>query len=357
MSISNNVYISWHQQNENEDDANFQVKDCDENVFYLYYYPPVDGLWNNIKLEDFQFILLDSPYNNAESNIYEIKIDDISERVGYMFPINSLCSNEKHSKSVIDNYSYVSFWYLLTLVDKFEFDKNLITDYFHENLIVCALHKKALFENNIEFNLDLYLLSLFYKGYYLYKREKVSIVKGYDTTKYDCNSDTIHIRKSQSNCIDDTFMKKIFCDYLPKETVPIARFIIAYQAIEYLMNIICESEIKDVIKDFQENKIFKNDFFDKVGQLGGERKQISLIFNNIDQSHQSVKNFEKECSSLYDVIKYKYKKNGIHNLFYSFRNTLVHNYRELMGLEEQTIKTIQCFEQLIVHICNTVKIQ
>lgn len=344
--------ITWNPQNEDEEIAFFRVMDeSDGLVIDFDYLPNSQKLWEGISLCNFEFILLDSPYYNAESNIYEIEIDKKGERFGYVIPINALVSRESNFKGPLKNYAYVSYWYLLTRINKLKNSKNLLTDYFHENLVVCVLNKETLNRHILDYSPDLYLLSFYEKGYYCCGQNPTKLVKGYDYEKLIKSSNKISINKVKSKYFENEFIKNLFCSYLPYEEVALARFIMAYQAIEHYMNEICNIEIEQIILDYIDKKIYKNDYFDKVGKLGGERKQISLIFGKIDNSHESVKEFERECNILYDMINYLPDKDGVANLFYSFRNLLVHNYRILLDYEMQVLKTIQCFELLIVHIC------
>ena len=344
--------IAWNPQSEDEEIAFFRVMDeSDGLVIDFDYLPNSQKLWEGISLRNFEFILLDNPYFNAESNIYEIEIDKKGERFGYVIPINALVSCEGNLTGAIKNYAYVSYWYLLTQIDKLKNEKNSLTDYFHENLVVCVLHKETLNRHIQDFSPDLYLLSFYEKGYYRYGQKPTKLVKGYDYDKLITHLGKIYINRGQSKCLENQFIKSLFCNYLPYEEVALARFIMSYQAIEHYMSEICCIEIEQIICDYIDKKIYKNDYFDKVGKLGGERKQISLIFGKIDNSHKSVTEFERECTILYEMINYSPEKEGISNLFYSFRNLLVHNYRILLDNEMQVLKTIQCFELLIVHIC------
>lgn len=344
--------ITWNPQSEDEEIAFFRVMDeSDGLVIDFDYLPNSQKLWEGISLRNFEFILLDSPYYNAESNIYEIEIDKNKERFGYVIPINALVSCEGYFEGALKNYAYVSYWYLLTRIDKLKNNKNLLTDYFHENLVVCVLNKETLNQHILDYSSDLYLLSFYEKGYYSYSQKPTKLVNGYDYEKLITSLHKIHIDRSQPKCFENEFIKNLFCNYLPYEDVALARFIMSYQAIEHYMSEICGAEIEQIIFDYIDKKIYKNDYFDKVGKLGGERKQISLIFDKIDNSHKSVIEFERECNILYKMINYSPDKVGIANLFYSFRNLLVHNYRVLLDNEIQVLKTIQCFELLIVHIC------
>ena len=344
--------IAWNPQSEDTEIAFFRVTDDrDGLVIDFEYLPNSQNLWEGIHVHNFEFILLDSPYYNKESNIYEIEIDKKGERFGYVIPINALVSREGNFTGVIKNYAYVSYWYLLTQIDKLKIDKNSLTDYFHENLVVCVLHNETLNRYIQDYSPDLYLLSFYEKGYYCYGQKSTKLVKGYDYDKLITNLNKIYINRGQSKCLENQFIKSLFCNYLPYEEVALARFIMSYQAIEHYMSEISCIEIEQIIYDYIDKKIYKNDYFDKVGELGGERKQISLIIDMINNSHKSVVEFKKECTILYEMINYSPEKEGISNLFYSFRNLLVHNYRILLDNEMQVLKTIQCFELLIVHIC------
>ena len=115
--------IAWNPQSEDTEIAFFRVTDDrDGLVIDFEYLPNSQNLWEGIHVHNFEFILLDSPYYNKESNIYEIEIDKKGERFGYVIPINALVSREGNFTGVIKNYAYVSYWYLLTQIDKLKID-------------------------------------------------------------------------------------------------------------------------------------------------------------------------------------------------------------------------------------------
>lgn len=346
--------IIWKAKDDNVEISYFEVTDDKGTSVYFEYYHQSDNLWGNIK-DNFEFILLDSPCNNAESNVFEVYIDDINERCGYMLPINAIISKEYHpDKNNVHNYLYASFWFLLNKIYELRSDKNILSDYFHDNLVVCVLHKKTINKIN-QFHRDNYIISLYEKGYYNYNEQPSKKVDGYDYDKIITSNNKLKIKSSFLT--KNQFIKDLFYSYLPKENDAIARFIMAYQAIEYLMSEMCDMKIKEIISHYTDQKISKNDYFERVKEIGRERQQLRHIFENIKKNHPSISDFEEDCNSLYSAINYDLSdKKETSDLFYSFRNLLVHEYRKLINYKELVSRTIQSFELLIVHICNSINL-
>lgn len=344
--------IIWHPSNDNAEASYFEVVDDYITIDFEYYHQSCN-LWDNNN-NNFVIILLDSPCNNAESNVFEVYIDNIDERCGYMLPINAIISRDNHPKGGnIHNYLHASFEFLLNRITRLYSDKNMLSDYYHDNLVVCILHKETI--NKIkDFSLDNYTLSLFEKGYYYYSKYPFKKVEGYDYDKFISVNNRIKIKSSISP--NNNFLKDLFCIYIPNEEAAIARFILAYQAIEYYMAEMCDIKIQEIISDYKDGKLSKNDYFERVKDIGGERQQIHYIFEGIKREHPSVNNFKDDCLSLFAAINYDRKKVDVPDLFYDFRNLLVHDYRKIMSNKELVCQAIQSFELLVVYICNNIDI-
>lgn len=341
--------IIWHGPAEC-DEPYFEVEDDTSGLNGCFSYrPKSNGLWDDISLDKFECILFDNPHFNKGSNIFEVKIDEIDERIGYMIPINSLLSDDGQFNNNVKNYAYASFWYLLTQIKTLIYDKNELTDYFHDNTVVCILHKDTLNGKFPDFDINNYIIAFFQRGYIIHSNQPVGEIKYYDYEQLIKSKKTLHIKQANSN-LNDSFINDLFQTHLPKEDNALVRFVLAYQAIEHLMGVRCDETIKDSIKKYEAKQIFQNDFIDIVGKSRNERSLITDIFPQTANS-KYVDTFKTECKKLFESIG-RTSPEKPSDMFYDFRNTLVHNYRGLIKYKQQTAKTIQQFELLVSDICS-----
>ena len=199
--------ISFVKTENKEGCPYFQVREESGLTINFDYFLETEELWQGLSLDTFEFLLLENPFYNAESNVFELKMDEIDERLGFLIPINALLSNDGNFNKILCNYAFGAFWYLLSKIKKLREYSNNLSDYFRETLIVCVLHKRTIQRQIPTFTFDSYLLSFYEKGYSVYTKEPVKLVKGYDYEILISNSRTLHLKKVTNNTINDPFFK------------------------------------------------------------------------------------------------------------------------------------------------------
>lgn len=334
---------------ESKDGENFLIAKDEKNSIPFEYKPSIENLWNNINIDSFIFIKLDNPYLNFESNVFKVKLEGLSETCGWIFPISVLESDQTVKKETLLNYVYVGFKYLLSEIDELVLNKIKLSDYFSDNLILCVLHKDTITKIG-NFNINEYLLSFYTYGYSLYNKHTSALpVKNY--TKYLKYKDNSNIKLLKSNHYHDVeFIKNLINGSLTNCSDALVRFILLYQIIEFIISNKHQSEFDSLLEDYQNSNFTKNDFVERIKEISREKYMIDKIIKEDTINPEICLNFKNECKSIFNDINYKYNKESLPSLLYSFRNQITHSYRSFLGKENNLVKTIECFEYVILDL-------
>ena len=310
------------------------------------YKPPIKNQWDN--LDDFVVSILENPYLNNESNIFDLYLyDKEEERIGWIFPLNALESDVVESKGNLLNYLYITYQILLNRIEELNSSKCLIGDYYQKDSILCVVHKETANKlSGEEFNIDNYEMSLYMYGYSLIRSEERAKTIPHYIHKYDKR---IHIKRTKSLC-SDSFVNQLINNELPYADNFLYRFIFLYQFVEYLMDIESEQGIMDIIAKYNAGNIDKNTLLADVRDLISEPNLIKNIFNKVDIEKTILSSFSRECNQLFSNASFIPSSKDNPMLFYNLRNQIVHSYRKYLIQKEQLITTIQCFEKIILEI-------
>lgn len=309
------------------------------------YRPTIKKTWDNFA--DFEFHLLENPYLNKESNIYEtyVKFAD-DERIGWIFPLSVLESDTVEDRGNLLNYIYIAYQELLNRIDNLD-KGNLLSDYYAPNSIICIIHKGTI--NKItgeDFNIQDYIISLYTYGYSLIGQdERANPINNY---KYNCDK-RIYIRKTKSLCGDD-FINQLVQNELPYADNFLYRFMLLYQVVEYLMEKESANGIMNAIGKYNAKNIDKNTLLVEIRDQISEQKLIKDIFKNSNIDNKILSLFQQECEQLFKTVPYIPSSKDSPTLFYNLRNQLVHSYRKYIAHKEQLITTIRYFELIILEI-------
>lgn len=334
---------------ESKDGENFLIAKDKNNSISFEYKPSLEDIWSNLNLESFIFIQLDNPYLNLESNVFNVKLEGLPETCGWIFPISVLESDQTKKKETLLNYVYVGFNYLLTQIEELVINKNRLSDYYTDNLILCVLHKETVSKIG-DFNIKEYLLSFYTYGYSLYNKQMSALpVKSYN--KHNEYKEKQHIKILKSNYYHNVeFVNNLINGSLTNCTDALVRFILLYQIIEFIISNKHQSEFDSLLAAYQNSDFTKNDFVERIKEISREKYMIDKIIKEDTLDSNICLNFKNECKSIFNDIDYKYNKDSLPSLLYSFRNQITHSYRSFLGKENNLVKTIECFESVIFNL-------
>lgn len=304
--------------------------------------------------ERFDIYLLESKYLDAENDVFEVKENTIDERLGWIFPITILGSNENDFKDYrnLNNYKYISYLKLLELdikLDYSEAGKFLnISDLFPD-LIICILSKEA--TNKIAgFNFNNYTLSLYQYLYLPYNGQKSAI----DYYKKDTlvteirGRKSIKLIKSRFDISSNTFTDLLFYKHLIQIDNDVVRFVFLYQIIEHYIQLDFDIEFNKNLELYQKGQLMKNDFKEKINKASKEKESISRVFTDIVISTQIATDFIQECNEIFNVIGLENDEQHLPHRIYSMRNLITHNFREIANHNISLKRVTEIFEDIIV---------
>lgn len=321
------------------------------------YNPPVEK-WDHTKYEMFLF---ENAYLNAENDIFEIYIKEISsERMGWIFPITILESEEGAFKETpsknkaLNGYRFVAFNKLLS------YDKTIslnngqteykITDIYDDATIVCLISKDAV---NNKFKINDHILSFYSYGYCIFKEHPRCIpFEGNSIIDEIRGKERIKLIKSNFDIYTNDYIKRLFEDHLVFNNEGLVRFVFLYQIIEHFIKIEYDCLFNENLKRYQDGVITPNDLREKINSLGNEKIRISQVLNNANISQNLKEKFEKDCISLFNDISYNCEEN-FPTILYALRNKITHEYRELFNCKDRLNEVIYLFEKVIIELLMT----
>lgn len=341
---------------ENIGDRNqFTFNDENGTSYCFEYRPSTKGLWKDLNISDFDVQLLIHPFLNKESNVFalESKPNGYMETVGYIFPISVLDSDSFEAKRPADNnYLFVAYKVLLERLKEISLSADdCLAECFEDNICVCILNRRTIGQKRGLWDC---IHSLRKYGYsYFTPNNSYKKVEGYTIDNYK-----ELIPKSKIRV--DFFVPSMYSDpiidsiirTLPKADNLVYRFILLYQIIEFLVSTKVSKSINDAISAYKTSSLCsEKDFVENINTIRKERGVINDIMEICKiQSTDCSKSFNVHCKHLYELANVIPDPKEINNLFYSFRNYMVHSYRHLNPYMEELAKTIFYFEQVVLTI-------
>lgn len=332
----------------------FIFKDESGTDFCFEYCPPIEGLWKDLNPTDFDVQLLIHPFLNNESNIFalESNIKAQRETVGYLFPAAVLDSNNFEAKRSSDNnYLFVAYKVLLERLHNINESVNSLGACFEENVCVCVLNLRTIGKDQELWHC---IHSLRKYGYsYFIENNNYKTIEGYTINSYKelVSGEKIHIDFNIPLMYSDPIIDEIIRT-LPNADNLVYRFMLLYQIIEFLISKRISKSINDAIETYQSaSSCSENDFLETVNNVQRERSIINGIIENCGiASLNCYKEFNIYCKHLYDLVGIVSQKTDENNLFYSFRNQMIHSFRHLSGFKEELANTVFYYEQIVLTI-------
>lgn len=332
----------------------FTFKDENGVDFCFEYYPSIEGLWKELDPADFDVQLLIHPFLNNESNVFTLEANLTAERetVGYLFPVAVLDSNNFEARRPSDNnYLFIAYQVLLERLKEIDQSVDSLGKCFEENVCVCVLNLRTIGRTQGIWNC---IHSLRKYGYsYFVEDNKYKKIEGYTIKNYKdlLPGSKMHIVFSIPPMYSDPIVDGIMRS-LPNADNLVYRFILLYQIVEFLISKKIRKSINEAIGTYQAStSCSENDFLENINNVRKERNIINEILESCGIfSIDCNKEFNNRCKHLYDLANIVLQKKGEINLFYSFRNQMVHSFRHLSNFKEDMADTIFYYEQIVLTI-------
>jgi hypothetical protein len=291
------------------------------------------------ELKDYGCIFLHrSDYK--ENDIYQVYEKNSDSRIGWIFPVNSIISNAHDfaNNPHYCRYAFVAHKILINtnknILDDDSFIQ-FIDDKTNDGLIL-LIYKNELVEKLNDSNLLNYLPSLYYNGYYLQSRNKNIFVASPVGEK-------IYISETSEILKFNTFIEKLFKEIIFND-IPFIKFHILYQVIELLIEDILIYNLKLTIQKHEQKKLYTRSLREKISKVETEKDRINLLFEKINISNLK-ESLDQACD---DFLTSKGREHSnFPDTLYSFRNFVVHDYRNMLE-DNQIITDINEIFEMIV---------
>jgi hypothetical protein len=311
---------------------------------------------------DYSLYILKSHILNRENDIFQVYEREYNIRIGWIFHIQALLSNEHNyaNNQHFLKYSYVAFFKLLQNVEQYEtYKPNLnstsnyeLTDFYGDEIIILILCNSKL-QIVDSFNIENYLTSLYSYGYYYC--QPIDIVKNiHSRAAFTQPGQTkISIKRISKKLQEEVYLSRLFKILLKTEEHPLVRFYLLYQVIELIIERIFDKKFLDTINDFNHNQN-KNIFElkEKINSISNEKERISQLIDSVEPylNSDSKTNLLFFCNDLLSSFNSEHKDSLARSL-YAARSFIVHKFRKLPEVDVPKIDNINKeFETMLIDI-------
>lgn len=274
-------------------------------------------------------------YRRSESIENEIKVvlNNDNHRIGWIFPIQSLLSNDHAFSDNVHFLNYAKAAIVILGIEQYEkliegFQNN-IDEFYNNNTHVLCICK----ENEPSYCDDDYFASFYKYGYFRYTN--ASILK---TVEYP-TQDHIRIYKAAETINSIEFIRKIFTDYLPTVESDILYYYYLYQIFELLMEQSLHIKLTKILGNIDIVNVsatILKEALEDVQETLSEKKRITAIIDAHDspQFKEYGEIFKISADNFFTANRIDLKDNEhIAHRIYRIRNALFHTLHKLPNIE------------------------
>ena len=286
----------------------------------------------------------------SENSIFQVYDKEYDKRIGWIFPIQALISNEHDYSDNVHflRYAYIAFKKLLEVQEnikakeiEYEDRTYSVLDFYNEDMIILILDSENINEiKDFEFN-D-YILDLYKYGYCVEGSNKL----GY----FEEVKKNIKLHKIKQFLREEDYIFELFKNFLGKETSPLLKFYLLYQVIELIIEKIFNKELSEMLEALGNNTTSLFDIKESLNNIAKEKDRIIKISSKYSERVRCAEELKANCNRLL-TNQGKEEENEVGQSLYKVRNLLVHNYR---GINEQNKYIIEevtiSFEKYIIEL-------
>jgi len=302
--------------------------------------------------------LFKNPFH-IQSQITDLRTSDRvmgNGKIGYMFNLEALFTpGALQLDSHRYCYAYFGVQYLFqnasTLQTKdalIKADPYAISDFFDDNTIILVLCNEFCSEVNA-FNLNNYLPNLFLNGFKLFSKSNlIEIENDHDYLKTNYKSYTtpnvsnvngvypLRLEKAKISISSEAYVVHLFTNLIQKKFDQVTRFLMFYQVIEIFMPKMIHLEVSQRLCN-NLNSLNTDKIKDLVTGLTKHSELITaLLARHAIPSNELTTLLRQQILDFFIHVNHpdyadhsKHANLSLSDLFYSFRNKIVHEYRIL----------------------------
>lgn len=355
-TVDTSVTLTDYQLVEDENGNYYRFKGDTEETINIPIKPLVNSKWQKDSCEIYIF---ENKYLDAESDVYEVYVKELNERLGLIFPATILDSEDINSTKNLNDYKSIAYLKLFDQEIEIDITNGIRPEYLISellgNIIICLIHNRSA-EKIGGFRLDEYLLSFYKYGYIIYtgiQRQKTIYDKTNFVNKMRNERKRVTLSKSAFDITNNSFTNSLFKEHLLQSENYLVRFILLYQIIEHFIQDEFNQQFDSELENYTNNKgigITKNDLRENIINLSKESSLIIKAFSNIKISDSTKDDFIEEYNTLTENIGRPPKKD-IYIAIYDIRNLLTHNLRNhIKKNEDSLIKIVEKFEDVMIEL-------
>lgn len=141
----------------------------------------------------------------------------------------------------------------------------------------------------------------------------------------------------------------MFIDHVYQTDNVLTKYILLYQILEHFIQDLGDKQLDEIIKEYQEGKITKNTFREKIGKLNNDRNLVKKPFEKSIINTDTKQAFLRKCTFLFTDLELNLNSN-FEDAIYDLRNLITHNYRILTKKTEELNSIIYLFELVIIDL-------
>lgn len=301
-------------------------------------------------------LLFENPYLIAENDVFEIYESTIEGRLGWIFPISALDSNENNyaENTSFRHYRHIAYQKLLNLdygVNLSGTKEEYLLSEIFQGISVFIISKDEI-ANLGSFKITDYALSFLKYDYLIYKDSfngKRSFTKAREIDDLRKGNHKLKIKKSAFDITSNQYTKSLFIDHVYQTENTLTKYILLYQILEQFIQEYGDNLLEDIITEYQDRKITKNTLKEKIGKLSNDRSLVKKPFEKAVIKTETKEAFLEKCTFLFTDLGLIVSQN-FEDAIYDLRNLITHSYRMLTTKTEELDDLIYLFELVILDL-------
>ena len=293
-------------------------------------------------------------YNNkcSENSIFQVYDKEQRKRIGWIFPIQALVSNQHdfYDNKYFLRYAYIAMKKLLEANDninikdiQYKEECYSLLDFYDDEIVILILDGEN--TNKIEcFNIDDYMIDLYKYGYCLNNGSN-------DLDYFEEIKGNLNLNRIKPYLRKENYIIELFKNYLGREKKDLLKFYLMYQIIELIMEKIFNKELLNIIDSLSNDEKSLFDVKEDLSKVANEKDRINKLTNKYSgPGITCIEELQESCNRLLEC-QGKKTANSVGNSLYTVRNLLVHNYREVTKENRRLIKDINInLEKYIIEL-------
>lgn len=329
--------------------------DSEEDIQGQIYYPlDIDQSFNESDYEIHFF------YNNkfVENDIYQVYERSAAMRVGWVFPLQALLSNQHvyATNAYFLKYAFVAYKKLIfenhtnVLIPDFNVEETYsLKDFYDIEETLVMILSKTNIVSIVDFDINNYVPHLYSEGYYF--------SKGHYKSPISNEGRRLYIESISEHVKNDHFITPLFKEILLREDHHLVKFYLLYQVIELLIEKIFDMELSKLITDLSSHSKTLFQIKENLSDIAKEKERIQKLFTvyTSDNDNISKRTLMNLCNAFLDRMGRKQAISSPHAL-YGVRNFLVHEYRSIPVSDHYLIDDINdVFEKVIIALLKEIR--